>query len=459
MTTTTVTHSTPPRAALSASDARAFELLTRHAVKPALDVQALRDVKASFPAPRSTGQVVLSGTWGRDEVYDRAMVAGHRVERGAGLGLRGGLTTTLRLMPGAVSLSVCDLNRVEAARARAAGAAAATVDLMVPVVPFGPVTAAAEPLWAPERVPSRVITEWSSKSRSRMLKAFMAVDWSALDVDGKPLGMVTLTYPGDWLRCAPTGRVVKRHLRAFRQAFYRACGHRLDGAWKLEFQDRGAPHFHLLLPVPPVTADGQRFESWLSLTWANIVHRSLSKEDKAAHIAEGHYGRHLLAGTGVDFSKAARMSDPKRLAVYFYKHGTKTADAKEYQHKVPRAWLVDEHGEVTPESGPGRFWGFWGMAVVDVALDLDVSDFLTARRYLRRVARARVRATNYARARHVLPARIAMHPARVRKMIGQSPSRTRVLSGGRLQGGFVIVNDGAALGAQLARAINLSRLN
>jgi len=361
-----------------------------------------------FPAPRSTGQ--------------------HRYDA-PGIGLAEGLTFTLTVAPGVAALSVVDQTRQERAVQRVSDALRHQADVAA--------TYLAEAGEVPDRVPSRIITEWSARSRSRMVRKFASVDWTALHVEGEPLGMVTLTYPGDWLAVCPTGRVAKRHLAAFRQRFRRAVGRRLDGAWKLEFQGRGAPHFHLLMPIPALVR-GERFEAWLSRTWADIVG------------AEGEERRrHELAGTGVDFASTARMSDPKRLAVYFLKHGTKSHDGKEYQHEVPQEWLVDDQGEVTPESGPGRFWGFWGMKPAEVALELDVRDFITVKRTLRRVAQARARSVAWSRARHQMPAWEA---------ISVTSGRTRVLGSSRLVGGFVVVNDGTALARDLARAVNLRRL-
>src|SRR5207249_5060118 len=62
----------------------------------------------------------------------------------------------------------------------------------------------------------------------------------------------------------------------------------------------------------------------------------------------------ILAGTGVDYAEAHKCSDPKRLAVYFGKHGQYRS--KEYQHNVPEAWQA-------PGKGPGRFWGYWGLKI------------------------------------------------------------------------------------------------
>ena len=114
-----------------------------------------------------------------------------------------------------------------------------------------------------------------------MLKAFASVDWSDLsrcycgalmadpchtfvgalrcDITAvMPLAMVTLTYPGNWLAVAPTGKDAKRHLANFRRRWAHAWGWRLDGAWKQEFQSHRrpggsegerAPPFHLPMPV------------------------------------------------------------------------------------------------------------------------------------------------------------------------------------------------------------------
>jgi hypothetical protein len=62
--------------------------------------------------------------------------------------------------------------------------------------------------------------------------------------------MLTLTYPGDWLAVAPNGEAVKRHLAALAKRYERVWGEPLVCIWKLEFQARGAPHFHLSTTPP-----------------------------------------------------------------------------------------------------------------------------------------------------------------------------------------------------------------
>lgn len=55
---------------------------------------------------------------------------------------------------------------------------------------------------------------------------------------------LVLTYGASW---PSDGHVLKRHLRALVQVLRRR---KCKGVWKLEFQKRGAPHFHILLDKP-----------------------------------------------------------------------------------------------------------------------------------------------------------------------------------------------------------------
>lgn len=130
------------------------------------------------------------------------------------------------------------------------------------------------------------------------------VDWVA---------SVCLTYPGEWPR---DGRVVKRHLNRFLIEVGRMGVGGLRYVWFMEFQARGAPHFHILfdLWVP---------QEWLARRWYAIV----GSGDP----------RHLESGTQVQ----GVHSDGLRW--YF----TKT-----YLAKVDRQKVVPEGFE-----NPGSLWG------------------------------------------------------------------------------------------------------
>ena len=54
------------------------------------------------------------------------------------------------------------------------------------------------------------------------------------------------------------------------------------------------------------------FRRWLSITWADIV----------AHPDPEQRRKHRAAGTGVDYAEGIRLTDPRRMAVYFAKYGT-----------------------------------------------------------------------------------------------------------------------------------------
>lgn len=136
--------------------------------------------------------------------------------------------------------------------------------------------------------------------------------------------MLTLTYPG----CYPTdGRQCKEHLRRFIQELrrYTERNERRTASlwsvfWFLEFQHRGAPHFHLF-------SSHDYPKEWVARTWWNIV----GTEDE----------RHLRAGTRVESIRGGRAG----ILAYALKYA-----AKAEQKDVPADF-----------EGCGRFWGVWGM--------------------------------------------------------------------------------------------------
>src|SRR5439155_698786 len=118
------------------------------------------------------------------------------------------------------------------------------------------------------------------------------------------------------------GPMVHRHLRAFLKRWSRRW-ERPVGLWKLEFQDRGAPHLHVFLVAPrDVRITGLR--SWVAQTWWEIVGSTDAD--------------HLRAGTAVD----SWTDTPTR---YAWKYA-KADPAKERQHHVPDGF-----------TNVGRWWG------------------------------------------------------------------------------------------------------
>lgn len=310
--------------------------------------------------------------------------------------------------------------------------------------------------WPEDLEPRREITGWSRKSRRNMVLALCEIDYLPMFNSTMAVpAMVTLTYPGDWLTVAPDGRTAKEHLQEFFHRYRRAWGTDLLCVWKLEFQRRGAPHFHLMM-VPPTgrahsrsdaVGTGLEFKHWLSVVWADVVD----------HPDAGEYANHLAAGTGVDWQEGARLQDPRRAAVYFTKHGS--FSAKEYQHIVPEPWRE-------PGRGPGRFWGYRQLRRVPRSVDLTPRDAQLVARTIRRWARAqgvtrevlapRVRGGRPVPAEwdviglagaQLLASRGSIRHRRVRRRVD------RLRNGA----GWVSVNDGAAFAAAIARYLGQLR--
>ena len=154
-----------------------------------------------------------------------------------------------------------------------------------------------------------MIGGFSAKSRGRMMElcAKIRADASAL--------FVTLTYPTEWPDAVQKW---KRDLDAFGKWLVRSYAG-ASAVWKLEPQQRGAPHFHLLVWGAPFIA-----HIHLARRWFEIVG---SKDPK-----------HLAAGTSIERVRSAR--------------GVRRYASKNYMGKecvMPPGW---EH--------VGRFWGVIG---------------------------------------------------------------------------------------------------
>lgn len=160
--------------------------------------------------------------------------------------------------------------------------------------------------WKPAR--RGVIRELSARSRLRLLH-------TVRNTHVRFASMLTGTYPADF---PLDGRAVKKHLERLLKALRTRFGEAVSYVWFLEFQRRGAPHFHLLLAHPPAPGDRR----WLSSTWFRIV----GSKDV----------RHLRAGTNFE-----RLEKPDAAERYCAKYACKT-----HQKTVP-----DQFANV------GRFWG------------------------------------------------------------------------------------------------------
>lgn len=181
------------------------------------------------------------------------------------------------------------------------------------------------------------IKEFSKKSRQRL--AFVACN---TDVVFKT--MLTLTYPGEY---STDGAQVKANLRAFLEWLTRDLGSRPSYLWFLEFQQRGAPHFHILLSwaLPLIWVDETIMVNGRKITRKrqNHANRQAVKAFRfrvsAAwyRIVGSGDTRHLAAGTRVE-----HVRKPDGAARY----------AVKYALKMRQKTCPKEYRNV------GRFWGY-----------------------------------------------------------------------------------------------------
>lgn len=192
------------------------------------------------------------------------------------------------------------------------------------------------------------ISEFSPASRRRLLVLLNSIDQRKM-----PLPVfITLTYPGSW----PTdSRERKRHLDAFRKRMERRLG-RFPAIWRLEFQRRGAPHYHLLAFVD----DGVScLRTFVSEAWYESCGRICPE--------------HLRAGTNVQRVRSWRQA---------------SSYAAKYLGKLET---------LAPGCpSPGRFWGVWRRNLLPIYFEntrVTLPDFFRLRRVFRRYGRLRIRNT------------------------------------------------------------------
>jgi hypothetical protein len=161
-------------------------------------------------------------------------------------------------------------------------------------------------------VPRGAITEFSYASRQRL--AFVAANTNV-----RFRTMITLTYPKQFPN---DGQKVKKDLRKFLTWLRRDTGG-CSVLWFLEFQQRGAPHIHILadyiIPKDKPGRQGLRFR--VSSAWYRFVD---SKDPK-----------HLAAGTRTE--RIRKVDGAARYAVKYALKMRQKRVPKEYQN-VGRFW-------------------------------------------------------------------------------------------------------------------------
>ncbi len=179
---------------------------------------------------------------------------------------------------------------------------------------------------------SRPIREFSNGSRQRMRWTINALPWTMITGKGMRLAMVTLTYPNAY---PADGKQVTKHRRAFMERWRRKFGPPY-GVWAREWQERGAPHFHLYVGTPVdavVEREGFQWRwDWALEAWSGIV-----KSGDPGHREHGvHYRPCSFDGH--------EPTNSQQIADYFWRES-----GKRIQKQVPPGY-----------ENPGRYWNYFG---------------------------------------------------------------------------------------------------
>lgn len=161
------------------------------------------------------------------------------------------------------------------------------------------------------------IEGFSRESRKRLIEELHKQKFDKMT-------FITLTYPEKYPR---DWKAYKKNLQAFRVRLERKFG-KVRIIWRLEYQKRGAPHYHLILFDPPWVD-----KAWVSKAWYEVV----KSGDE----------RHLAAGTNVLAFSA--VEDFRVISAYVAK----------YAAKETRQVAKVDYGKT------GRHWGKWNIKKED----------------------------------------------------------------------------------------------
>ncbi len=169
------------------------------------------------------------------------------------------------------------------------------------------------------------VKEFTTRSRRRMSQQLAQVDWRRVFDYGIGAHLV-LTYPSEF----PCPRKAAEHMEAWRERMRRVFGSQLFGFWKKEPQERGAPHYHLLL----VVMNGQTCDGC------------------------GDYVYEVLRDVAIRSWVEVVGSDDPAHAVHHWRDRKVCQRVREWEHVV--RYVGKYVGKPTKTDGwdqPGRFWG------------------------------------------------------------------------------------------------------
>jgi len=168
--------------------------------------------------------------------------------------------------------------------------------------------------------------------------------------------MLTLTQS----ECVTYSKVFKKQLHHFKVLFMRRYPWLLV-FWKLEFQQRGAAHFHLLIWYAWDINDGFRSEDeeWIADAWCRVV-------DGGHDVYE--YGAQLISPYGLQYTEK------------FKSYMIAVNNAAEGHHL--------KQDQIRDNIHTGRYWGIWNKDAMNACKDtvkLSFSQMVKLRRIFRKI--------------------------------------------------------------------------
>lgn len=137
---------------------------------------------------------------------------------------------------------------------------------------------------------------FSAASRRKLLELCNQIDHEA--IAGRSHMFVGLTMPGGAEWCSFCPRAAKKMLRAFLKRHRRTYGP-LSIIWKLEPQERGAPHFHLMVLGLPADLHVVGYRTWVADNWWEVV-----GSGEASHRRSGTSASRMRTWNGVKWYAA-----------------------------------------------------------------------------------------------------------------------------------------------------------
>lgn len=169
------------------------------------------------------------------------------------------------------------------------------------------------------------IEKFSDKSRKRLIDII-----NRINVPQKSL-FITLTYGQKF----PEPKTAKKHLKAFMRVIV-AKFPRAAGIWRMEFQQRGAPHFHMIV---------------FNMGWWDKI--SMARYWLA--IIGDEFGDNSNEKTRPPFTRIELITNQRKAIAYVCKYVAKSDD----RVQAGSGFNCLPYQNIHP-SAPGRFWGYFG---------------------------------------------------------------------------------------------------